>query len=237
MTEHVRTATRRTPLNRERVLAAAVGVADAHGVDGLTMKAVGDALDVEAMALYRHVANKDELLDGLVRTVLDEVLAATADLEPAVPPGADWRGVLRARILRARSVLLRHPWAPALLATRGAPAGSTLPWFEGLCAVLFDAGFSDDLVHNSLHVLGSRALGFHQELFAADAPADPDPEAALAEVRALGAQMPNIARVVAVVAHGAEGSLGGCDDQAEFEFGLDVLLDGLEARRVAAAGG
>ena len=231
MAERVRAVTRRTPLNRERVLGAAVEVADARGVDGVTMKAVGDVLGVEAMALYRHVANKDGLLDGTIRTVLDEVGAAAADLPATVPPGADWRGVLRARILCARSVMLRHPWAPALVATRGTPEGSTLPWFEDLCAVMFSAGFSDDLVHRALHVLGSRALGFHQELFTAGAP--DDPEAAVDELRALGEQWPNIGRVAAAIAHDPAGRLGGCDDEEEFRFGLDVLLDGLEARRGA----
>ncbi len=220
---------RRQPLSRDRVLRAAVGVADTSGVEGLTMKAVGDALGVEAMALYRHVTNKDELLSGIVRVVLEEVHGAAADLDTAVPAGGDWRDVLRTRILRARGVLHRHQWAPGLITSRGTPDGSTLPWFEDLCAVLFDAGFSDDLVHHALHVLGSRALGFTQELFSADTP--PDAGAALDGVRTLATTMPNVARVAATVAHPPDGSLGGCDDEAEFAFGLDVVLDGLEARR------
>jgi AcrR family transcriptional regulator len=234
MTARRRPATRRTPLNRERVLEAAVRVADADGVDGLTMRSVGDVLGVEAMALYRHLANKDELLDGVVETVLARMEESAEDVPTTVQPGEDWREVLRARILRARAMMLRHPWAPGLIAARGTPGTATLRWYDGLCAVLFAGGFSDDQVHHALHALGSRALGFHLELFSADAPEDPDE--ALAAVRSVAQSSPNIARVVAVVAHPDDGSLGGCDDQVEFEFGLDVLLDGLEARREAGIG-
>jgi AcrR family transcriptional regulator len=234
MTARQRPAARRTPLSRERVLEAAVQVADADGVEGVTMRSVGDVLGVEAMALYRHVANKDELLDGIVEIVLARVEDSAEDVGTTVAPGQDWREVLRARILRARGTMLRHPWAPGLIAARGTPGTSTLRWFDGLCAVLFAGGFDDDQVHHALHALGSRALGFHLELFSADAPADP--EDALATVRAVAASSPHIARVVAVVAHPDQGSLGGCDDQAEFEFGLDVVLDGLEARREAGIG-
>jgi AcrR family transcriptional regulator len=236
MTQPATATTRRTPLSRDRVLRAAVDVADAHGVDGVTMRSVGESLGVEGMALYRHVAGKDELLDGLVSTVLEEVTAAATDLPTSVDHGEDWRPVARALMLRAREVLLQHPWAPALIATRGTTGGVTLPWYEQLCGILFSAGFSDDLVHHALHALGSRALGFSTELFAADSPAEEDPATAVERVRELTATMPNIGRVVASMTHDATGTLGGCDDQAEFEFGLDVVLDGLEARRASGAG-
>jgi len=235
VTEQVRPAARRVPLTRERVLRAAVDVADARGVEGVTMRAVGEALGVEGMALYRHVANKDELLDGLIETVIAEVRGETASLPATVAHGEGWRAVLRARLLGARAAMLRHPWAPGLIAARGTPGASTLTWYEDLCGVLFAAGFSDDLVHHALHALGTRALGFHLELFAADAPADPD--AALDATRELTTTMPSLARVVAAVARGPHDpvtGLGGCDDDAEFEFGLDVVLDGLEARRAAS---
>ncbi len=234
MAEQVRTAARRVPLSRERVLAAAVEVADAHGVDGVTMRGVGEVLGVEGMALYRHVANKDELLDGVLETVLAEVRADTSHLPTTVGPDDDWRDVVRARLLGARAAMLRHPWAPALLAARGTPGAVTYPWYEDLCTVLFAAGFSDDLVHHALHALGSRALGFHLELFAADAPEDDDD--AVSAARDLTATMPSLARLVALVArdpHDPATGLGGCDDETEFRFGLDVVLDGLEARRAA----
>ncbi len=237
MTEQVRTPARRVPLTRDRVLAAAVEVADERGVAGVTMRGVGEALGVEGMALYRHVANKDELLDGLVETVLAEVRSHTADLPAEVRPGQDWRDVVRARLLGARAAMLRHPWAPALVAARGTPGHVTYPWYEDLCSVLFAAGFSDDLVHHALHALGSRAWGFHLELFAADAPEDDDD--AVADARRLSAALPSLARLVDVVArapHDAATGLGGCDDESEFRFGLDVVLDGLEARRAAGWG-
>ncbi len=234
MVEQARSVPRRVPLTRERVLRAAVEVADAHGVEGVTMRGVGEALGVEGMALYRHVVNKDELLDGLVETVVAEVITDAADLAATTRSGEDWRTVVRSRVLSARATLLRHPWAPELVAVRGIPGASTLRWYEDLCGVFFAAGFSDDLVHHALHALGSRALGFHLELFAADTPADPDD--AIAATRELTTTLPSLARVVAAVARGPHDpatGLGGCDDQVEFEFGLDVVLDGLEARRTA----
>jgi AcrR family transcriptional regulator len=231
--EQVAKGVRRAPLSRERVLRAAVALADADGVRAVTMRSVGEALGVEGMALYRHVANKDALLDGLVESVLVEMTAGAAGLPAEPGPDRDWRQVVRARVLAARATMLRHPWAPALVAARGTPGTSTLSWYEELCAALFAAGFSDDLVHHALHALGSRALGFHLEVFSADAPEDPD--TALAQTRELTGTMPSLARVVAAVARGAHGTagLGGCDDDTEFAFGLDVVLDGLEARRAA----
>ena len=221
---------RRRPLSRERVLAAAVEVADTDGVTGVTMRAVGDRLGVEAMALYRHVPGKDGLLDGLVAVVVEEVVAAAADL-PATA-GDDWRAALRKRVLRARTVMQRHPWAPALVMSRGDLGPGVMRWFEDLTAVLFDAGFDADLVHHALHALGSRALGFSPELFAVDSPAGSmDEEEAMAAVAAVAAAMPGIARVLEAMSHDAGSTLGMCDDDTEFRFGLDALLDGLEVRR------
>ena len=101
----------RPPLTRERVLRAAVELADERGIEALTMRSLGHELGVEAMSLYNHVANKEDVLDGLVEVVVGEVLAAVDEIEP-LSSAAEWKAVMRARILAAREVLLRHRWAP-----------------------------------------------------------------------------------------------------------------------------
>jgi len=219
------------------VLAAATAVADEVGIERLTMRLVADRLDVEAMALYRHVASKDALLEGLVESVVDEVSAACATLdEPQPGPGEDWRAVARRRILTAREVVLRHPWFPSLISARGTMGGSLLRYFDAFSGILLAGGLSPELLHRALHTLGSRVLGFTQELFAPDAPALADPDEATAALEAVAADLPSIARMMAVAVHDADTTIGWCDDQAEFEFGLDVTLDGLEARRREEAG-
>ena len=94
----------RTPLSRERVLRAAVDLADESGIEALSMRKLGQELGVEAMSLYNHVANKEEILDGMADLIMSEI-------EPPLPD-ADWKSALRERALSAREVLVRHPWAP-----------------------------------------------------------------------------------------------------------------------------
>src|SRR5918996_2047285 len=103
----------RTPLTRQRVLQAAVGLADHGGLPSLTMRSLAAELGVEAMSLYYHVANKDDLLDGVIEVVVGEINDAVAERRGQISNG-DWKRAMRARILAARQVLLRHPWAPAL---------------------------------------------------------------------------------------------------------------------------
>ncbi|MGY1710059.1 TetR/AcrR family transcriptional regulator [Geodermatophilus sp. SYSU D00758] len=221
----------RGSLTRAAVLRAAVGLADRDGLEALTMRRLAQELGVEAMSLYHHVANKEAVLDGVAEVVVGEVVAAAAGTGP--PAEEDWRGAVRARVLAARGVLLRHPWAPRVLATRTTMGAEVVAWYDGLLGVLRAGGFSYDLAHHALHALGSRALSFTQELFVPEDPAAGGAEAT-ALVAALADRFPHVAGMVAEVAHGTEGALGWCDDQAEFEFGLDVLLDGLERRRAAA---
>jgi AcrR family transcriptional regulator len=219
----------RAPLSRDRVLRAAVELADRDGLEALTMRRLAQELGVEAMSLYHHVANKEAILDGVIEVVLGEMLEAVADVGPPAPED-DWRGALRARILTAREVLLRHVWAPRVFETRTTLSPPLMAYFDGTLGILRAGGFSWDLAHHAMHALGSRALGFTQELFEPD-----DPDVGAAEAEAMLEQMadhfPHIVAMMAEVAHQAEGTLGWCDDQNEFEFGLDVVLDGLEARR------
>jgi AcrR family transcriptional regulator len=223
----------RIPLNRRRVLRAAVDLADREGLEALTMRRLAQELGVEAMSLYHHVANKEAILDGVVEVVLGEILE-TVDRADAPAPQDDWLTALRTRILAARAVLLRHPWAPRVIETRTTMSPAIVGYFDGLLGILRSGGFSYDLAHHALHALGSRALGFTQELFEPD-----DPDAADADAAAMleqGAdQFPHIVEMLGEIAHDdPDTTLGWCDDQYEFEFGLDLVLDGLERRRMDA---
>ena len=228
-------------LSRERVLRTAVKIADERGIGSLTMRRLADELGAEAMSLYYHVANKEGILDGVVDVVASEINDAVGTVD--APSGnADWKKVVRQRILTARQVFLRHPWAPHVFATRTNTSPAVLRYHDGLVGILHGAGFSYDLIHHALHALGSRALGFTQELFdpgngtpgdgtlGNGTPGD-EPDPAMA---AMAGQLPNLASMLAVVAHDdPDSTLGWCDDQFEFEFGLDLILDGLDRLREA----
>jgi len=219
------TAVTRVPLSRERILTAAVEVADAQGIEALTMRRVAQELDVEAMSLYHHVAKKDDLLDGLVDVIAVEINRAV-EAAAAEHPRDGWKAAMRRRILTARLVMLAHPWAPGVFETRTTTSTAVLVYYDALVGLMHAGGFSYDLTHHALHAHGSRALGFAQELFdPAGSSTVPDP----AELEAMGGAFPNLGGMLAEVAHDDPGStLGWCDDQTEFEFALDLLLDGLE---------
>jgi AcrR family transcriptional regulator len=221
----------RVPLSRERVLRAAVELADSRGIEALTMRNLGRELGVEAMSLYNHVANKEDLLNGVVEVVVGEVRAAVDGLEP---PGG-WKAVMRARILAARDVLLRHPWAPGVMETRTDIPPGLFPHWNSMLGLMLEAGFSIDLAHHAMHALGTRMLGFTRELFVTgDDGQEIDPELTKFQIRQMAVHHPHLAELMRVVSHDAESTLGSaCDDQFEFEFGLDLILDGLERLRAA----
>jgi AcrR family transcriptional regulator len=222
----------RLPLTRERVLRAAVELADERGIDALTMRNLGQELGVEAMSLYNHVSNKADVLDGIVEVVTAEMLAAVQEVPPP-SPATDWKPAIRKRILVARDVLLRHRWAPAVLETRVTAPGPVLVHYDALLGMMLEAGFSIDLAHHALHALGSRTLGFTQELFV-NGDDDTPPEMAEMMLQQMAMQFPNLGELVKTVFHDTGSTLGsGCDDQFEFEFGLDLILDGLERLRAA----
>lgn len=226
MTSTETTSQQRIPLSRERVLQGAVEVADAGGIEALTMRNLAQHLGVEAMSLYYHVDNKASLLDGVVEVIVGEITQAVAGLD--VPePEDDWKGAMRVRILAARDVLLRHKWAPEVIEQRSSMSLGVVFYFEGILEIMRRGGFSYDLAHHALHALGSRALGFTQELFQPDdAAAEDASEEMLAE---MATQLPYLSGMMAEIAHeGPDSTLGWCDDQTEFEFGLDLLLDGLD---------
>ena len=220
----------RVPLTRERVLRAAVEIADARGIDALTMRNLGRDLGVEAMSLYNHVANKQDVLDGLVEVVVGEMLAAVEAVEP-LAGAAGWKDVMRGRILAVREVLLRHRWAPDLLESRTDIPPSLVPYYDSLLGLMREAGFSLDLAHHAMHALGSRTLGFTRELFVTE-DKEVDPDVAALMLQQMAGRYPYLTELMRVVSHDPTSTLGGgCDDQFEFEFGLDLILDGLERLR------
>lgn len=224
------TAEQRVPLSRERVLRAAVDLADNEGIGSVTMRNLAENLGVEAMSLYYHVANKEALLDGMVDVVAEEINQAMASLD-LPDPDDDWKKALRTRILAAREVLLRHRWAPAVIEERTTMGPQIVLYFESTLEIMRRGGFSWDLAHHAMHALGSRALGFTQELFDPDEQADTedDPSAMLAE---MADQLPYLVGMLSEIVHDdPDSTLGWCDDQSEFIFGLDLMLDGLERLR------
>jgi AcrR family transcriptional regulator len=220
----------RIPLSKERVLLAAVGIADSVGIGAVTMRNLADKLGAEAMSLYYHVENKEAVLDGMIDLVIAEINEA-ADNAGAPSPEEDWKTTMRTRILAAREVLLRHPWAPSVIETRSVMSPEIVRYFESVLGIFRRGGFSYDLAHHAMHALGSRALGFSQELF------EPDDttEAETTEMfERMADELPHLVGMMLEVAHDdPDSTLGWCDDQTEFEFGLDLILDGLERLRQA----
>ncbi|WP_129337939.1 TetR/AcrR family transcriptional regulator [Cellulomonas endophytica] len=216
--------TGRQPLTRDRVLRTAVAVADEQGLEAVSMRRLAQVLGVVPMALYKHVANKDELLAAMVDAVVTEMGAGSATV------GDDgWRPALRGRVLAAREVLLRHPWARRVMEEQVSPTPAVLAHQDAMIGLLLAGGLSVDLVHHVMHALGSRVFGFSQELYdAAPAPVDPELLAVMAE--RMGAMFPNIVAVATSRPHDPATVVGptGCDDRFEFEFALDLLLSGVE---------
>lgn len=213
-------AERRAPLNRERVLRVAIELADRDGLDSLSMRKLGQELGVDAMALYRHVRNKDDLFDGII-----ELIAGEIERPPAM---GGWKLDLRAQVMAARAVMLRHPWARRVFEVRGTGGLAVIGYIEDVLAIVRDGGISIDLAHHALHVLDSRIFGFNQDLFDDSGRAEPSPEAAAILGAVMATRFPRVAELAGSVSH--EGVLGRCDDDVEFAFGLDLILDGLERR-------
>jgi AcrR family transcriptional regulator len=204
------------------VLRAAVALADQLGIDALSMRTLAEELGVVPMALYKHVASKQELLDGMVDIVV-------AEIEPPLN-GTDWMRAVRQRILSARRSLQRHPWAPDLIESRTTPSPAMLAYLDSMIGMFRAGGLSADLTHHALHSMGSRLYGFSQDVFDDSTSIDPATQEML--IREMEGSYPHIAEMIATVYHD-EASIvgGGCDDQFEFEFALDLLLDGLERLR------
>jgi AcrR family transcriptional regulator len=214
------------------VLLAAVKIADDHGIGALTMRRLAEEVGAEAMSLYYHVAKKDDVLDGVAEVIAAEIRDAAGRVAVPTNGSFDWKAAARKRILAAREVFLRHRWAAGVFETRTATGPAVLGYYDGLIGLMRAGGFSNDLAHHAMHALGSRALGFTQELFTPpDGPVTPE---ATAEMAQLAEVYPHLAGMLSEVAHDdPDSTVGWCDDQSEFEFGLDLILDGLEGLRAA----
>jgi AcrR family transcriptional regulator len=211
-------ATPRAQLTRQRVVGTAIELADSDGIDSISMRRLAQELGVEAMSLYTHVRNKNDLLDGMADAVISEI--------PPRAGGAGWKTSLRQMALAARKVMLRHPWAPQIVETRTAPGPAALGYINAVLGTLREGGFTIAQAHQAIHILGSRALGFTQALFDDSGDGDLDPETAAQLQSQLGATHPYVVEMALAVTH--SGALGACDDAAEFAFALDFILDGLD---------
>ena len=211
----------RIPLSRDRVLRAAVRLADEAGMESLSMRNLAEELGVKAMSLYNHVTNKEDLLDGIVDILVNEIdLSSSSD---------DWKIAIRERVLSAREVLVRHPWAYRVIESRATLTPTMLRYMDSIIGIMRDGGFSIDLAHHAMHALGSRLLGFVQELFDDSEELASSPDVAAIMLQQMTAEYPNISAMMIEITHDQDSIIGqGCDDQVEFEFGLDLMLDGLE---------
>jgi len=219
-------AAHRAPLNRDRVLRAAVALADQAGMSALSMRKLGEALGVEAMSLYNHIASKSDLLDGMIDIVFGEI-----DLPAGTGAGAGgedggWRAAMRRRAVSARQVLRSHPWAIGLMESRITPGPATLRHHDAVLGCLRRAGFSLELTAHAYSLLDSYIYGF--ALQEAGLPFGTGEEAAQVaqEISAQFAsgQYPYLTEIA--MAHVVR---PGYDYADEFEIGLDLILDSLQA--------
>jgi AcrR family transcriptional regulator len=210
----------RTPLNRQRVLLAAVAFADEHGLGSLSMRKLGEALGVEAMSLYNHVANKDELLDCMIDLVFSEIRLPSG--------GPEWKTAMRERAISARQVLSRRRWAIALMGSRSSPGAATLRHHEAVIRCLRDAGFSIEMAAHAFSILDSYVYGFAlQEASLPFRTAEETDDVAQAILEQMPAdEYPHLIELT--VEHLLQ---PGYDHGDEYEFGLDLILDSLERAR------
>jgi AcrR family transcriptional regulator len=202
------------PLTRERVLRAAVAFADEHGVEALSMRELARELGFGAMSLYNHVANKDEMLDGMVDLVASEIEAPT-------PGNADWKTALRETAVSAHQTLLRHPWASTLWSNR-VPGPARLRHMDSILRVLRDAGFSVDTACRGFHAITTHILGFTLQKL--DFPVAQQDLAEVAKnflAEMSTGEFPYFAEHV-------QHHIDAPDQGDSFAFVLDLILEGLE---------
>jgi AcrR family transcriptional regulator len=204
-------------LSRERVLHAAVALADENGIASLTMRRLGEALGVEAMSLYNHVTNKDDVLDGMIDVVFSEIDLPTS--------GTDWKIAMRQRGLSARAALTRHRWAIGLMESRTTPGPATLRHHDAVIGILRNGGFSIELTAHAYSVLDSYIYGFAMQ--EPNLPFDTAQETAEVAQAIMArfppGEYPHLTELT--IEHVLRPGYSYAD---EFEYGLDLILDGLE---------
>ena len=213
-----RTTSPRSPLSRERVLEAAIALADEAGLEALSMRKLAKVLDVKAMSLYNHVANRDDLLDGMVDWVVNEIEV------PIV--GRDWQEAMRGRAQSAHGVLLQHPWATMPLVSRVNVGPAMLRYIDATLGCLVEAGFSLEMSDHAWNAMDSHIYGFTLQELNFPFEADDYSEAAEAYVAMIPAEKyPYMNRLTHLVMEQQY------DGLHEFELGLNLILDGLEKLR------
>lgn len=206
-------ADRRAPLSRERVLRAAVALADQNGIESLTMRRLGQELGVEAMSLYKHVANKDDILDGIVDLVLGDI-----DV-PAT--GTPWKTAMRARAISAHQVLLAHPWAAMLVMSRFNIGPGMTRYLDATLGRLREGGFSIEGALDAWHTLDSHIYGFTLQELNLPFEVEETRNVSASVLGQLSADTyPHVVEVITQIMQTGR--------EENFEFGLDLILDGLE---------
>ncbi|HEX7197641.1 MAG TPA: TetR/AcrR family transcriptional regulator C-terminal domain-containing protein [Candidatus Limnocylindria bacterium] len=210
----------RAPLTRERVLRAAIDLADEGGIESLSMRRLGQELGVEAMSLYNHVANKDDILNAIVDMVVSEFDLPSREVE--------WKAALRGSARSAYEVLIRHPWAASLMLSSSRVSQARLRYMDALLGTLREAGFSAELTDHAYHALDSHIMGFTLWVVGMNLGSDDDLAVMAGDFfRDFPRdEMPHLAEHI-------EQHLKprNPEDEGEFAFGLDLILDGLERIR------
>src|SRR5215210_417954 len=215
---------RRQPLSRERVLGAAAALADEGGFESLTMRKLAKELGVEAMCLYNHVANKEDLLDGMIDIVFSEIEPPSTEI--------DWKVALRRRALSTRDALARHRWAIGLMEGRTNHGPANLTLHNAVLGCLRAAGFPVEMAVNAYSVQDAYIYGFalQESDMSSESATDFAAEAQrqMREYEAVLGDYPHLVEVV-----GGYIAKSGYDYATEFLFGLDLILDGLDRLRDA----
>jgi len=206
----------RLPLSRDRILQAALELVDEHGIDALTMRRLGQELGFEAMSLYNHVANKDDVIDGMLDLVLDE-----GELPVS---GGDWEKSIRESATSIHAALRKHPWAANLLMSYGQVRPARLQYIESLLGRLREAGFSADTTYHAYHVLDGHIFGF--SLWET---AHSFSEEQVSEMQEMFEKVMTPGDFPYLYEHGHQHMTDGPHkDVSAFEFGLDLIVDGLK---------
>ncbi|CAA6826673.1 MAG: probable transcriptional regulator, TetR family [uncultured Thiotrichaceae bacterium] len=210
------------PLSRARILNTALQLADANGIEKLSMRKLALALDVEAMSLYNHLSNKEELIDGMLEGVVSEFDVPIFE--------GDWKSAMRSRAISAHEVLIKHPWAALLMLSRVNVGSAMMTWANASYGCLHDAGFDYPLIDHAINAMDNHIYGFTLQIINAPVSSDEYANAAGHYLPLIPAdEYPHINAMATLIMQGEHSGVN------DFEFGLDLILDGLE-RVLAAAG-
>jgi AcrR family transcriptional regulator len=207
------TTSERQPLTRERIIQAAVDLADEHGLEALSMRKLGSAVGVEAMSLYNHVSGKEDILDSMVEYLFDSI--------GPIDTAAGWQPTIRSAALAAKRAFASHPWSITLITTRQTLGDGSFAVMDAMIGMLLAAGYPTKIAHHAWHAIASHVMGYaFQEINSVfGKTGDPEQDDIEGLIAQYARQYPNLA---AIGQH-----LMGCSYDEEFEFGLDLILTGI----------